>query len=460
MSEEIMVWETFERDDIELIIQGNIRAVEDKMGQLIDLFITSGYYLRRQYDEGMYKEAGFDRFEDYVKEKYGKSRAWATRMMQINKKYSLNGNDPRVDPQYRGYAVSQLQEMLYLSDEQLQEVTPDMTVKQLRALKNPVPAEEMEEQVPGQMEIGDFPEVLPDAMSGTKTAETTLPAAEVLPEPEGKSAVPAKCITGKSQSGLCGSAAYCNEPADCCSGCDKDCNIRCGWLDDYDNCEVMSGKEVQQSCMEEPCPEGVFATSQGEDDIDDSVIDVNTVAEMQHKEDECCENETTSTIYTPRYFLDEQEKILEEYISVDKNEKMPEKLMQRQKMIVTALTAMVNELESSAKEAEQPELPKLKNDGQRKAFIDAYEKWPLWIDTEKTGERYYRYELPDGFAMVVKVYHSMIFDYNMAGVPWEKRYHEGWGHEEYYLLKPEKYFHSCKRNRSDLVNFLKEMQKK
>lgn len=62
--EETKVWQTFDRGQIEQIIQGNIRSMEEKMGQLMDLFITSGYYLRRQYQEKQYLEAGYERFED------------------------------------------------------------------------------------------------------------------------------------------------------------------------------------------------------------------------------------------------------------------------------------------------------------------------------------------------------------------------------------------------------------
>lgn len=42
-----------------------------------------------------------------------------------------------------------------------------------------------------------------------------------------------------------------------------------------------------------------------------------------------------------------------------------------------------------------PELPLLKNNDQRAAFIDAYETWPIWIETKETGERYYRYDLSE-----------------------------------------------------------------
>ena len=38
------------------------------------------------------------------------------------------------------------------------------------------------------------------------------------------------CWTGFSPSGLCGAAHYCNKPYSCCSQCNEDCNLRCGFL--------------------------------------------------------------------------------------------------------------------------------------------------------------------------------------------------------------------------------------
>lgn len=44
------------------------------------------------------------------------------------------------------------------------------------------------------------------------------------------------CMTGMSDSGLCGAAAYCNEPHGCCLQCDdSSCSIRCGWIDKEDD---------------------------------------------------------------------------------------------------------------------------------------------------------------------------------------------------------------------------------
>lgn len=43
-----------------------------------------------------------------------------------------------------------------------------------------------------------------------------------------------KCITGQSESGLCGTAAFCAQPYKCCAECNKYCNVRCGWANGKD----------------------------------------------------------------------------------------------------------------------------------------------------------------------------------------------------------------------------------
>ena len=137
--------------------------------------------------------------------------------------------------------------------------------------------------------------------------------------------------------------------------------------------------------------------------------------------------------------------------------------IRRLKTKVDALACYVCELddiENPPPKPVQPELPLLKNNDQRASFVDDYETWPLWIETVQTGERYYRYDLEDGASMVVKVYHARLFDYTAYGTAYEERFSEGWGKQEYYLLRPGKFFKDCETNRSSLIDKLKEIQKK
>lgn len=135
--------------------------------------------------------------------------------------------------------------------------------------------------------------------------------------------------------------------------------------------------------------------------------------------------------------------------------------IRRLKIKVCALASYVCDLDDIVNpppQPEQPELPVLKNNDQRAAFVDAYEMWPLWIETKQTGERYYRYDLEDGTSMVVKVYHARMFGGYKDG-SYEAQYYDGYGRHEYYLLRDGKLFRDCETNRGLLIEKLKEIQK-
>jgi predicted DNA-binding protein YlxM (UPF0122 family) len=117
----------------------------------------------------------------------------------------------------------------------------------------------------------------------------------------------------------------------------------------------------------------------------------------------------------------------------------------------------------------QPELPVLKNNDKRKDFIDAYATWPIWIDQKETGERYYRYDLTDKVAMVVRVSKRHVWN------NYKQTEKIDFDREEYFLLgiyveyqagkmvikeDDTRTFFECSSNKSALVDYLKEFQKK
>ena len=62
---------------------------------------------------------------------------------------------------------------------------------------------------------------------------------------------PAKCITGKSNSGICEAAAYCGTEYKCCAQCPDDCNSRCGWLEERCQPAAETPDEKQQDFVED-----------------------------------------------------------------------------------------------------------------------------------------------------------------------------------------------------------------
>lgn len=134
--------------------------IRNKLQGMTQNFIGIGFYLRQIKETEGFQKDGYASVYEFAEDQYGIKRSTAIRWMQMNEKFSQGGYSPFLDSGYKDFGKSQLQEMLYLDSEQLEEVTPEMTVREIREIRTPDP--EPEEQLPGQMSVEDFPEVLPE----------------------------------------------------------------------------------------------------------------------------------------------------------------------------------------------------------------------------------------------------------------------------------------------------------
>lgn len=174
-------------EDAEIYIRANLKSAARSV-------IAIGYYLKCVYTKELYQEAGFKNVYEYAKDRFGFSASTTSRYMSRNDKFSVDGNSPILDEKYKDFNKSQLQEMLSLDAEQLEQVTPDMNVVQIREMRKPkeIPYIEM----PGQIELLDFPGVDPEDVAASVQAREevasrqpekqtyTISAADLLPEPE------------------------------------------------------------------------------------------------------------------------------------------------------------------------------------------------------------------------------------------------------------------------------------
>lgn len=191
---------------------------------------------------------------------------------------------------------------------------------------------------------------------------------------------PAKCITGKSESGICGAAAYCDTEYKCCAQCTDDCNGRCGWLEGCCQLAAETPDEKQQ-------------------DSDD----YKTSIEM-----------------------------------------LPENRTEHLR--------------------EQPPLPEMRNNDQRKQWLREYKSWGLWYTDPHIGARYYKYDFNNGARLIAEEYDP------------EPRKESWWVPTEPYFLhlvggpEPERSggvpkwtyhskYHKFPNSETELVEFLKEVQK-
>ena len=110
-------------------------------------------------------------------------------------------------------------------------------------------------------------------------------------------------------------------------------------------------------------------------------------------------------------------------------------------------------------EGTQPELPVLKNNDQRKKWLESYKEWGLWYRDENIDVNYYKFDFPDGTRLIAAEY------------PQRERYYcEGQMDEVYYHLLEkikkaykgtydEKYRQQA-NSVTELVEFLKNLQRK
>ena len=540
---EVMQW--YERD---MTLAQAMDGIETNMWAAVRNYIAVGFYLKAIRDRKLFQEAGYQNFEEFVRDKYDRDKGWASRCIKVNDQLSKDGNSPVLAEEYREYKVSQLVELAYLTEEQRTLANPDMTVKQLQAIRKPEPQlekevvtlqpelhqesrtespeseqahpeksgkcihrpefdctlEEAHKLIPGTGEDcsrvccwecvrrGDCElecyssQRRPEHLEPPKT-EPDCPLLEAADVQQGKTAIPSQeeCVLDFYQhhmSKLCAQAAndgnvkllrqelIINHGEPHNSGSTEYGFYQCGpeRIHFQDNmCETFLsltwGKYVKELLSLLGSAED--EASEHENDVpgmpesQDTVIDGEFTEISETEEDIRAPEEPMTELQIAQDELERAKKLLNDGLKCDVDEN--DIHIRRLKIKVCALASYVCDLDDIVNpppKPEQPELPVLKNNDQRAAFVDAYETWPLWIETKQTGERYYRYDLEDGTSMVVKVYHARIFDGYASG-SYEAKYHDGYGRHEYYLLRDGKFFRDCDTNRSLLIEKLKEIQK-
>ena len=314
--------------------------------------VAAGYYMKYIKDKEMYLQDGYKNIYEFAEDNYGIKASTATRWMQINDKFSQNGNSPHLKEEYRDFSKSKLQEMLYLTNEQLENVTPDMTVKEIRDTRN---REKEEEKHKKRVELDEV-----NAFSKSESDSVNSDTKEQLPGQ--MNVYDYQDIVPEQNKNLCDIA--------------------------QDDVIDVEGFVVEN-------------TENGNEQVE------NTSEQDVDKENACKEPFEYSSNVTDLKIAKEElyksQKLLNNILNCYSKDEM---IARKQKIIVGALASFVTELEDIENpfEPEQPEFPILKNMEQREEFILNYRTWPVWCKNDLTEETYYRYNLPDGSAIVVREY--------------------------------------------------------
>ena len=266
---------------------------------------------------------------------------------------------------------------------------------------------------------------------------------------------PAKCITGQSGSGLCGAAAYCDKKYTCCSQCPDDCNSRCGWIPEK-SC---------QSAAETP------DEKQQEDhsgDLTEMVKHLRNTDKIPDAWPEDLKDIPVPTDVEITGYLYDEERRLKEFFEVEKEDPgLPHMTILKQQLIVGGLRIiknLVKDCREEPEESEQPSLPIMKNNDQRKEWLRNYKSWGLWYEDKNVGIKYYKYDFTNGARLIVEEFAPDPSEKSQWYTPGERHYmHLVGGPKPEYKNDRGWSYHSrynkYQNSETELVEFLKEIQK-
>lgn len=303
---------------------------------------------------------------------------------------------------------------------------------------------------------------------------------------------PAKCITGKSKSGICGAAAYCSENYSCCAECDQNCNSRCGWIDD--GCDVAQDEQQpivkratdcppdQNSCLrqnwgtsredqhegQKECAKcwnrykSLHKQEETEIPEEKKMKAQEDITEKEDAKPELCEEISEKTNLD---IAKEENEKYRRFLEMAKEEFGSNDIRIRTyKVLIAALAGYIHDLDTvmnQPEEPEQPELPKFKNNDQRKEWLRNYKDWGLWYKDRNIDVNYYKYDFDDGSRLVVAEYLDRINAWNGREKEDEHYFHLLEKNKKSYAIgKPyDKQYMNSTDSETYLVEFLKNLQK-
>jgi hypothetical protein len=478
------------------------RAIQDVKNGIV----SAGYALQAIRRDRLWEPEGYESFDDFMELCYHKDKSWASNCIRVYEQFGeLAGPEqvPRLQERYQEYSANGLIEMLSMSAEMREQVTADMPVREIRELKREakkvVTSQPEEEQLPGQMDITDFlddpeeeqePEkiaFLPEVKaSGSFILATEDLAEEDLNEeqaadrqqengcPPGISSCirqnwgtnekdqeegrkecaacwkhwkalrkttqveplqeeedgtqekaenteeyswPKTCITGWSKSGNCVCCEY--GGVRCCKDCEEDCNCRCGWIPEEESVQETKEPDAEAEIICKPTAKTLLEEYKGEWEA------------LQAAFEDTPEEEQPPAVENTRIILQALQLLVEQ------------------------------ERQEEAEPEEQPELPPMKNNDQRKEWLRNYQSWGLWYEDEHIGVRYYKYEFDNGARLIAEEYPAAgkrdftAYYLHLIGGP-EPPKHSSygcpkWNRHERYTKHPD--------SETELVEFLKVVQR-
>lgn len=130
----------------------SIDIIRDEIHNVRKSFVKIGWYLKHINEKEMFRRDGYEDIYEFAHAIFKMSEGTVNRMINLCINFSVGNDSPELDERYQGFEASQLFEMLPMNESEREEISPDMTVKQIREKK----AENRAAKEPSEALVGTF----------------------------------------------------------------------------------------------------------------------------------------------------------------------------------------------------------------------------------------------------------------------------------------------------------------
>lgn len=116
-------------------------ALDTELKNQAEGFVRTGYLLKKARDTEILRESGYTSVAEFAKAEYGLSKDIVSRYIAINDRYAVDGYSDQLQEKYQGYGIAKLQEMLTLSDDVVDLLSPEMSKREIQDVKREIAEE-------------------------------------------------------------------------------------------------------------------------------------------------------------------------------------------------------------------------------------------------------------------------------------------------------------------------------
>lgn len=110
--------------------------IKQELGGIAKSFVRIGWQLTRINKSEAYKHDGYSTIAEFAKAEYGMNPSGVSRFMKVYEKYSVPGDTPELQEQYKDFEFGKLVEMFQLPEEDQQIFRPKDKREDIRELKD------------------------------------------------------------------------------------------------------------------------------------------------------------------------------------------------------------------------------------------------------------------------------------------------------------------------------------